>query len=71
MLQRVSIPVLPIGLMVAFGYFVHVAIQLIFCKLLSLKEELEVKVAFVSEDVSLSVLDITMMVYESLFEATY
>lgn len=53
MLQHVSTPVLPIGLMVAFGYFVHVAVQLIFCKLLSLKVELEVRAVFASGDSSL------------------
>lgn len=51
-LLRVSTPALTIGLMVAFGYFVHAAIQLTFCKLLSLKVELEVKVVFASEDAS-------------------
>ena len=64
-LLRVSTPALTIGLMVAFGYFVHAAIQLTFCKLLSLKVELEVKVVFASEDASQSVLGITMMVYGS------
>jgi hypothetical protein len=52
-LQHVSTPTLTIGLMVAFGYFFHATIQLIFCKLLLLKVELEVKVFFASEDASL------------------